>query len=141
MSIVHIHPEGRWNAEHIAIIVVVDLVPTQSHFRSSRPQARGMSATGLGPIKCLGPELRSSALRTSVTAVMGTALHRQMLLCDLTSGHVDPDELSAATHETLARRGSGDAAPCLGPPILHPAREEHVANVFMVRYLAWLCSG
>ena len=72
---------------------------------------------------------------------MGTALHRQMLLCDLTSGDVDPDELSAATHETLARRGSGDAAPCLGPPILHPAREEHVANAFMVRYLAWLCSG
>ena len=68
-------------------------------------------------------------------------LHRQVLLCDLASGRVDPDELSAATNETLARRGSGGAAPCLGPPMLHPAREEHVANVFMVRYLAWLCSG
>ena len=67
--------------------------------------------------------------------------NRQVLLCDLASGHVDPDELSAATNETLARRGSGGAAPCLGPPMLHPAREEHVANVFMVRYLAWLCSG
>ena len=67
--------------------------------------------------------------------------NRQVLLCDLASGHVDPDELSAATNETLARRGSGGAAPRLGPPMLHPAREEHVANVFMVRYLAWLCSG
>ena len=46
MSIVRIDPEGRRNAEHIAIIVVVDLVPTQSHFRSTRPQARGMTATG-----------------------------------------------------------------------------------------------
>ena len=67
--------------------------------------------------------------------------NRQVLLCDLASGHVDPDELSAATNEMLARRGSGGAAPCLGPPMLHPARGEHVANVFMVRYLAWLCSG
>ena len=118
---------------------------------ATRPQAQLKTATGqrdvghrprsnqglgpnqcLGPTKCLGSELRSSALRTSVTAVMRTALHRQVLLCDLASGHVDPDELSAAT---------GGAAPCLGPPILHPAREEHVANVFMVRYLAWLCSG
>ena len=36
-----IDPEGRWNAEHIAIIVVVDLVPIQSHLDSSncgRPQ-------------------------------------------------------------------------------------------------------
>ena len=72
---------------------------------------------------------------------MRTALHRQVLLCDLAPGHLDPDELSAATNEKLARRGSGGAAPFLGAPILHPAREEHVANVFMVRYLAWLCSG
>ena len=28
------------NAEHIAIIIVVDLVPIQSHFRSRRPQAQ-----------------------------------------------------------------------------------------------------
>ena len=47
-----IDPEGRRNAEHIAIIVVVDLVPIQSHFRSRRPQAQqplyqdGHTATG-----------------------------------------------------------------------------------------------
>ena len=40
MSIVRIDPEGRRNAEHIAIIIVVDLVPIQSHFRSRRPQAQ-----------------------------------------------------------------------------------------------------
>ena len=67
--------------------------------------------------------------------------NRQVLLCDLASGHVDPLELSAATNETLARRRSGGAARCVGPSMLHLAREEHVANVFMVRYLAWLCSG
>jgi len=99
MSIVRIDPGGGRNAEHIAIIVVVDLVPIQCHFRSrrpqaqhpfyseaivskrphghtpssKRPQARGMTATGLGrnqclgPTQCLGSELRSSALRTSVT--------------------------------------------------------------------------
>ena len=42
----------RWDAEHIAIIVVVDLVPIQSHFRSRRPEAQqplyqdGHTATG-----------------------------------------------------------------------------------------------
>ena len=47
-----IDPEGRRNAEHIAIIVVVDLVPIQCHFRSRRPQAQqplyqdGHTATG-----------------------------------------------------------------------------------------------
>ena len=52
MSIVRIDPEGRRNAEHIAIIIVVGLVPIQSHFRSSRPQAQqplyqdGHTATG-----------------------------------------------------------------------------------------------
>ena len=40
MSIVRIDPEGRRNAKHIAIIIVVDLVPIQSHFRSRRPQAQ-----------------------------------------------------------------------------------------------------
>ena len=29
----------------------------------------------------------------------------------------------------------------LGPPMLHPTRREHVANVFMVRAFARLCSG
>ena len=47
-----IDPEGRRNAEHIAIIVIVDLVPIQCHFRSRRPQAQqplyqdGHTATG-----------------------------------------------------------------------------------------------
>ena len=82
MSIVRIDSGGGRNAEHIAIIVVVDLVPIQCHFRSRRPQAqpnsrrpqaRGITATGLGrnqclgPTQCIGSELRSSALRTSVT--------------------------------------------------------------------------
>ena len=40
MSIVRIDPEGRRNAEHIAIIVVVELVAIQSHFRSRRAQAQ-----------------------------------------------------------------------------------------------------
>ena len=40
MSIVRIDPEGRRNAKHIAIIIVVDLVPIQSHFRSRRPQVQ-----------------------------------------------------------------------------------------------------
>ena len=65
-------------------------------------------------------------------------LRRQMLLCDLASGRVDPDELSAARNDTLARRSSGGAAPRLGLPMLLPARGEHVANVFLVRSLAWL---
>ena len=39
MSIVRIDPEGRRNAEHIAIIVVVDLVPIQSHLDSSFARA------------------------------------------------------------------------------------------------------
>ena len=54
MSIVRIDPEGRRNAEHIAIIVVVDLVPIQSHFRSRRPRAQQAlyqdAHTATGPI-------------------------------------------------------------------------------------------
>ena len=59
MSIVRIDPEGRRNAEHIAIIIVVDLVPIQSHLLSrshrpsnhciktpTRPQAQLKTATG-----------------------------------------------------------------------------------------------
>ena len=52
MSIVRIHPGGGRNAERIAIIIVVDLVPIQCHFRSRRPQAQqplyqdGHTATG-----------------------------------------------------------------------------------------------
>ena len=40
MSIVRIDPEGRRNGEHITIIVAVDLVLIESHFRSRRPQAQ-----------------------------------------------------------------------------------------------------
>ena len=40
MSLVRNDPGGGRNAEHIAIMVVVDLVPIQSHFRSRRPQAQ-----------------------------------------------------------------------------------------------------
>ena len=40
MSIVRIDPEGWRNAEHIAITVVVVLVPIQIHFCSRRPQAQ-----------------------------------------------------------------------------------------------------
>ena len=43
MSIVRIDPEGRRNAKHIAIIIVVDHVPIQSHFRSRRPQAQQLT--------------------------------------------------------------------------------------------------
>ena len=52
MSIVRIDPEGWRNAEHIAIMVVVVLVPIQIDFCSRRPQAQqplhpdGHMATG-----------------------------------------------------------------------------------------------
>ena len=49
MSIVRIDPGGGRNAEHIAIIVVVDLVPIQCHFRSRRPQAQLKTAPASGP--------------------------------------------------------------------------------------------
>ena len=53
MSIVRIHPEGRRNAEHIAIIVVVDLVPIQCHFRSSSSGATTIADDGHRPIHLL----------------------------------------------------------------------------------------
>ena len=48
MSIVRIDPEGRRNAEHIAIIVVVDLVSSKAIFAQDghRPQAQLKTATG-----------------------------------------------------------------------------------------------
>ena len=64
-----------------------------------------------------------------------------VLVCCFEDMRFIADELSAARNDTLARRSSGGAAPRLGPPMLLPARGEHVANVFMVRSLAWLCSG
>ena len=54
MLIGRIDPEGRRNAEHIAIIIVVDLVLIQSHFRSRWPQAQqplySDAHTATGPI-------------------------------------------------------------------------------------------
>jgi len=59
MSIVRIPPEGRRNSEHIAIIIVVDLVPSKAIFAQdghrlsihciktpTRPQAQLKTATG-----------------------------------------------------------------------------------------------
>ena len=70
MSIVRIDPEGRRNAEHIAIIVVVDLVPIQSHLDSGNFSATNISDDGHRPIHFIssnptgmtatGPALRPS---------------------------------------------------------------------------------
>ena len=69
MSIVRIDPEGRWNAEHIAIIVVVDLVPIQCHFRSSSSGATTIADDGHRPIHLIasnptGVTVTGHALRT-----------------------------------------------------------------------------
>ena len=45
-----IDPEGRFNAEHIAIIVVADLVPIQSHLDSSNFSATNIADDGHRPI-------------------------------------------------------------------------------------------
>ena len=50
MSIVRIDPEGRRNAEHIAIIVVVDFAPIQCHFHSSSSGATPIADDGHRPI-------------------------------------------------------------------------------------------
>ena len=47
MSIVRIDPEGRRNAEHIAIIVVVDLVPIQARFVGIEARFVGIEREGL----------------------------------------------------------------------------------------------
>ena len=72
MSIVRIDPEGRRNAEHIAIIVVVDVVPIQCHFRSSSSGATTIADDGHRPIHLIasnptevtvtGPALRTVGL-------------------------------------------------------------------------------
>ena len=71
MSIVRIDPEGWRNAEHIAIIVVVDLVPIQSHFRTRRPQAQHKTATGFkhGHVEVLraSPAAASAAASSAST--------------------------------------------------------------------------
>ena len=41
-SVIHIDPERRRNARHIAIIFVVDLVLIQRHFQSSSSSASNM---------------------------------------------------------------------------------------------------
>ena len=72
MSIVRIDPEGRRNAEHIAIIVVVDLVPIQWHFRSSSSSATTIADDGHRPIHLIasnptGVTVTGPALRTVAT--------------------------------------------------------------------------
>ena len=42
-------PEGRRNAEHIEFIVVVDLVPSQSHLVSSKSRLAPLRRTATGP--------------------------------------------------------------------------------------------
>ena len=72
MSIVRIDPEGRRNAEHIAIIVVVDFVPIQWHFRSSSFSATTIADDGHRPIHLIasnptGVTVTGPALRTVAT--------------------------------------------------------------------------
>ena len=72
MSIVRIDPEGRRNAEHIAIIVVVDLVPIQWYFRSSSSSATTIADDGHRPIHLIasnptGVTATGPALRTVAT--------------------------------------------------------------------------
>ena len=50
MDLNAIDPEGRRNAKHIAIIVVVDLVPIQSHFASSNFSATNIAVDGHSPM-------------------------------------------------------------------------------------------
>ena len=72
MSIVRIDPEGRRNAEHIAIIVVVDLVPIQCLSRSSSSSATTIADDGHRPIHLIacnprGVTATGPALRTVAT--------------------------------------------------------------------------
>ena len=74
MSIVRIDPEGRRNAEHIAIIVVVDLVPIQCHFRSSSSGATTIADDGHRPIHLIASNptevtVTGPALRTVATGL------------------------------------------------------------------------
>ena len=84
MSIVRIDPEGRRNAEHIAIIVVVDLVPIQCHFRSSSSNATIIADDGHRPIHLIasnptevtvtGPALRTVATGPSTCKALACCL-------------------------------------------------------------------
>ena len=72
MSIVRIDPEGRRNAEHIAIIVVVDLASIQSQFDSSSSSATTIADDGHRPIHLIasnptGVTVTGPALRTVAT--------------------------------------------------------------------------
>ena len=67
-----IDPEGRRNAEHIAIIVVVDLVPIQSHLDSSKSSGTTIADDGHRPIHFIssnptGVTATGPALRTTAT--------------------------------------------------------------------------
>ena len=84
MSIVRIDPEGRRNAEHIAIIVVVDLASIQSQFDSSSSSATTIADDGHRPIHliasnptgvtAIGPALRTVATGPSTCKALACCL-------------------------------------------------------------------
>ena len=90
MSIDRIDPEGRRNAEHIAILVVVDLVPSQCHFRSSSSSATTIADDGHRPIHLIasnptevtvtGPALRTVATGPSTCKALACCLQGLVLL-------------------------------------------------------------
>ena len=90
MSIVRIDPEGRRNAEHIAIIIVVDLVPIQCLFRSSSSSATTIADDGHRPIHLIacnprgvtatGPALRTVATGPSTCKALACCLQGLGLL-------------------------------------------------------------
>ena len=90
MSIVRIDPEGRRNPEHIAIIVVVDSVPIQCHFRSSSFSGTTIADDGHRPIHLIasnptevtvtGPALRTVATGPSTCKALGCCLQGLGLL-------------------------------------------------------------
>ena len=87
--------EGRRNAEHIAIIVVVDLVPIQCHFRSSSSGVTTIAADGPRPIHRMagnptgvtvtGPALQTVATGPSTCKALACCLQGLGLLTILAS--------------------------------------------------------
>ena len=84
-----IDPEGRRNAEHIAIIVVVDLVPIQSHLDSSNFSATNIADDGHRPIQLAwhgkllvqGEDVSTStAKKRVVTPTLGAAIVLEKVL-------------------------------------------------------------
>ena len=131
MSIVRIDPEGRRNAEQIAIIVVVDLVPIQCHFRSSSSGATTIADDGHRPIHLIasnptgvtvtGPALRTVATGPSTCKALACCLqglgllHRKLaskaVVCSLkrcgtdVGRRVSPVVVSSASVNTWVTRG------------------------------------